>query len=161
MSNEWKDWFRDKSEEAKELVAKYPFLRFKNNACCPWENTEEIESCWLFDLPVGWENGCAKDMCDELMSVLGKYADDFIILQLKEKFNEIRLYWSWTDREYTDEEYMELKQMCDAIERILRKYAEISYNTCTVCGEPATKWTTDCWLAGFCDECYERTKRKY
>ena len=50
MSNEYKDWHRDTSAEAKEWVRKYPFLRFKDNSCCPWENTEEIESCWIFCL---------------------------------------------------------------------------------------------------------------
>ena len=153
--SEWKDWFRDRSEEAQEWVAKYPFLRFKNNACCPWENTEKVESCWIFDLPDGWINTCAKDMCDELMAALGKYADDFIILQLKEKFNEIRLYWGWSDRDYTDEECKEINNLYDAIEDILRKYAEISYNTCTVCGKPATKWSKSGWIAAFCDEHYK------
>lgn len=157
--SEWYDYLRDRSEEAQEWVAKYPFLRFKNNDCCPWENTEKVESCWIFDLPVGWENSCAKDMCDELLEVLGKYADDFIILQLKEKFNEIRLYWCWVDREYTNDENSEINALSGVIRDIIRKYAEISYNTCTICGKPATKWT-DGWIASFCDECYERMERR-
>lgn len=156
MSSEYKDWLKDRSDEAKEWVAKYPFLRFKNNSCCPWENTEEIESCWIFDLPTGWTYTCGKDMCDELLDVLGEYADDFVIDQMKEKWNEIRCYWSWENREYTDEEEKEKKQMYDSIENILRKYAEISYNTCTVCGKTATKWTRDGWIASFCDECYKK-----
>ena len=155
MSNGWKDLFRDRSEEAQKWVAKYPFLRFKNNACCPWENTKKVESCWIFDLPTGWINTCAKDMCDELLETLGKYADDFVILQLKEKFNEIRLYWKWNDRKYTDEELDEMNQMNNTIRNILQKYAKISYNTCTVCGNPATKWATDCWIASYCDKCYK------
>lgn len=159
MSNEWKDWFRDRSEEAQKWVSKYSFLRFKNNACCPWESVEKIESCWIFDLPTGWQNSCAKDMCDELLETLGKYSDDFIILQLKEKFNEIVLHWSWADRDYTDDETKKMNQLYDAIEDILRKYAEISYNTCTVCGKPATKWTSG-WLASFCDSCYEEMNRR-
>jgi hypothetical protein len=154
MSNEWKDWQRDRSEEAKEWVKKYPFLRFKNNDCCPWQNTEEVKSCWMFDLPVGWY-GIGAQMCDELMTALGKYADDFVILQLKEKFNEIRLYYGWADREYTDEESDEMHALYDGIENVIRKYAEISYNTCVVCGKPATKVTYD-YIAGYCDECYKR-----
>ena len=154
MSNEYKDWLRDRAEEAKEWVAKYPFLRFKNNSCCPWENTEKIEHCWMFELPFGWYDIGAQ-MCDELMTVLGKYVDDFIILQLKEKFNEICLYWSWADREYTDEESQEMNQLYSIINHILRVYAETSYHTCTVCGKPATQWTNS-WISGYCDSCYEK-----
>ena len=156
MSNEYKDWLRDRAEKAKEWVAKYPFLRFKDNRCCPWENTEEIESCWMFDLPVGWQIGFGEQMCDELMSALGKYADDFIIIQLKEKYNSIRLYWDWADKDYIDEESEEMSAINDMIDNIIRKYDEISYNTCVVCGKPATEYTRSGWHQGFCSDCYSR-----
>ena len=154
MSNEYYDWRKDHIEEAKEWVTKYPFLRIKDNGCCPWESTEEITSCWMFDLPVGWY-GIGAKMCDELMTALGRYADDFIILQLKEKFNEIRLYWGWADREYTDEEREEMNSMYNAIEDIIRAYAEISYHTCVDCGKPATQWTKR-YIASYCDDCFKR-----
>ena len=150
---------RDQLSKAQEWVEKYPFLRFKNNDCCPWQNTEEVESCWIFDLPTGWIDTCAKDMCDELLEALGKCVDDFVILQLKEKFNEIRLYWCWEDKEYTDVEIQEHNRLYDVIENILRKYADISYKTCTICGAQATKYTNT-WITGFCDNCYERTISK-
>lgn len=153
MSNEYKDWLRDRAEEAKEWVEKYPFLRFKINDCCPWENTDEINSCWMFDLPVGWQIGFGAQMCDELMAALGKYADDFLIIQLKEKYNEIRLYYGWVDREYTEQENAEIRAISIAIESILDKYIEVSYNTCVVCGKSATKHG---WYDGYCDSCYER-----
>lgn len=156
MSNEMKDWIRDRAEEAKEWVEKYPFLRFKDNRYCPWQNTEEIESCWMFNLPVGWQNSFCVQMCDELMAALGKYADDFIIIQLKEKYNSIRLYWDWADKDYIDEESKEMNAINDMIDNIIRKYDEISYNTCVVCGKPATKYTKSGWLQGYCSECYER-----
>lgn len=156
MSNEMKDWIRDRAEEAKEWVEKYPFLRFKDNRCYPWQNTEEIESCWMFNLPVGWQISFGVQMCDELMAALGKYADDFIIIQLKEKYNSIRLYWDWADKDYIDEESKEMNAINDMIDNIIHKYDEISYNTCVVCGKPATKYTKSGWLQGYCSECYER-----
>lgn len=159
MSNEYKDWLRDQAEEAKEWVAKYPFLRIQDNSCCPWENTDEIESCWMFDLPIGWYDIGAQ-MCDELMAALGKYADDFLILQMKEKYNEIRLYWRWADREYTKEENAEMRVIRYNIDEIIEKYEEISYNTCTACGKPATKWTKHGWFASFCGNCYERMNKR-
>ena len=156
MSSEYLDWLRDTAEEAKEWVAKYPFLQFKNNSCCPWQNTNEIENCWIFDLPTGWTNTCGKDMCDELLEVLGEHVDDFVIDQMKEKWNEIHCYWSWADRDYTDEEAEQLNKIYDKIENILDKYAKISHDTCVICGKPATKYTHDGWYASFCDSCYER-----
>ena len=156
MSNEMKDWLRDRAEEAKVWVAKYPFLRFKDNGCCPWENTEEIESCWMFDLPVGWQIGFGEQMCDELMAALGEYVDDFIILQLKEKFSSIRLYWGWANRERTDEEAKALAYIYDEIEDIIDKYEGISYNTCVACGKPAEQWNEGGWISGWCKSCYER-----
>lgn len=159
MSNEYKDWLRDRSEEAKEWVEKYPFLRFKDNSCCPWENTEEVESCWMFCLPDGWINGFGKQMCDELYNALGEHVNEFIIGQMKEKFNELRLYWHWDDKDYTDEEANKLNKLYDVIEGIISKYATISYNTCTVCGAPATKWTSG-YLVSYCDDCYRRVGYK-
>ena len=156
MSNEMKDWLRDRAEEAQEWVAKYPFLRFKDNSCCPWQSTEEVENCWMFDLPVGWQIGFGEQMCDELMAALGKYADDFIIIQLKEKFNEIRLYWGWADKKYIRKDSEEMNQVYEDIEAVINKYAEISYNTCVVCGKPATEYTKGGWLQGYCSDCYSR-----
>ena len=159
MSNEYKDWLRDRSEEAKEWVEKYPFLRFKDDSCCPWENTEEVESCWMFCLPDGWINGFGKQMCGELRDALGKHVNDFIIGQMKEKYNQVVLHWYWEDKDYTDEEAKGLNKLYNVIEDIINKYAAISYNTCTVCGAPATRWTNG-YLASFCDECYERVGYK-
>ena len=156
MIDNWEDYIRDRANKAKEWVSKYPFLRFKDNSCCPWEDTKEIKNCWMFELPDGWYE-IGSQMCDELMIVLGKHADDFIIGQLKEKYNVIRCYWHWADIEYTEDELKEMYTLSDAIENILLKYEKISYNTCTICGKPATKWTNG-WIASYCDSCYERFK---
>ena len=142
-------------KKAQEWVEKYPFLCFKDNSCCPWENTERVENCWIYELPEGWIKGFGKKMCDELRDALGEHMDDFVIQQMKEKFNEFRLYWCWDDRDYTDAEKKELCKLTSIIENIIYKYMEISYNTCTVCGAPATKWTRG-YLASYCDNCYDR-----
>ena len=115
---------------------------------------------YMVELPEGWHD-IGLQMFEELESVLGKYVDDFIILQLKEKFNKIRLYWHWhwVDREYTEEENAEMTVIHHKIGNILKKYAELSYNTCTICGKPATKWTNG-WVASYCDSCYERMNHR-
>lgn len=150
MSNEYKDLFRNRSEEAKEWVAKYPFLRFKNNDCCPWENTEEIESCWMFELPVGWINAFGEKMCDELLEALGEYVDDWTILQAKEKFGEMRIYHCWQNNHPGQDERHDL------INNIIDKYSNISYKTCVHCGKPADIRTVGGWIAPYCHDCYIR-----
>lgn len=133
-----------------EWMERYPFLRIEDNSTCPWY---DHDACWLNDIPVGWIDTCIKPMCEELVCVLNDHVNDFLILQLKEKFSEIRMYWCWKDRDYTDEESLVMNQMYDSIADILRKYANLSYNTCSNCGKPATKWTSG-WTLGFCDDCY-------
>ena len=142
-------------KKAQEWVEKYPFLRFKDNSCCPWESTEKVENCWIFELPEGWIKGFGKQMCDELRNALGEHIDDFVIQQVKEKHNQVVWYWCWEDRDYTDEETNELNKLYGLIENIIDKYAQISYNTCTVCGEPANKWTSG-WITSFCNKCYKK-----
>lgn len=141
-------------KKSQEWVQKYPFLRFKDNSYCPWENTKEVENCWIFELPEGWIKGFSKQMCNELRDALGEHVNDFVIQQLKEKFNQMVLYWCWEDKDYTDEEADELNRLYNIIESIIDKYGTISYNTCTICGAPATKWTSG-YVASFCDICYD------
>ena len=93
-------------------------------------------------------------MCDELRDALGEHVDDFVIEQLKEKYNELRLYWCWGDKDYTDEEAEELNRLCGIIESIIDKYTTISYNTCMFCGAPATKWSR-AYAASYYDKCYD------
>lgn len=136
---------------AQWLVSKYPFLRIKDNSVHRWLNTEEVEETWLDDLPEGWFNAFCIEMCDELLAALGDYVDDFIIIQVKEKYAQIRVYWYWRDREHMSEEQVELT---NTVNEIIRKYSSISYHTCVRCGQEATKYSEP-WILPFCYECFE------
>ena len=86
MSNEYKDWLADQKSDAEWWISKYPFLAIKYNAIYPWLELNSTEYHWLSELPPGWIDAFGVQMCDELLEALGKYANDWIILQAKEKW---------------------------------------------------------------------------
>ena len=126
MSNEFKDWFVDVMTELNDKM---------------WET---------YFIPDGWVNTFITDMKIELANVLGSYVDDFIVRSLKEKYGVLRIYWTWKDRDYDDNESEDLELLTKEIEDIISKYENISKNTCVVCGESATKMTTG-WIVPVCD----------
>lgn len=138
MSNEYKDWLRDKKEENKYWISRYPFLEMKYDDDYP----DDDNGCWLDCLPVGWVTAFAKDMCDELMEALGDYANEWQIIELKEKYAEMRLYHGGVP-----------ENIYDKVESIIDKYAEISINTCASCGKQATQFSSG-WVQPFCNKCY-------
>ena len=84
MSNEYKDWY---SDIITALNAKM----------------------WEADfLPDGWTSTFIPEMKKELANILGSYVDDFTVFQIKEKYGALRMYWSWANREYTDNEVSSL-----------------------------------------------------
>ena len=130
MSNEYKDWFYD---VMTALNAKM----------------------WEIDfLPDGWTSTFIPNMKCELANVLGSYIDDLIVFQIKEKYGSLRMYWSWADRDYTDDEAKDLNALTDEVGDIIRKYETISTKTCVVCGNETTRMTTG-WILPMCDNCFE------
>lgn len=121
-----------------QWIEHYPFLEIKYD---DWY-IDDIKGCWLDHLPVGWVKSFGKDMCDELMNALGDYANEWQIIQLKEKYGEMRLYHSGVDRD-----------IYDAVESVIDKYAEKSMNTCSICGKPATQFSSG-WVQPFCRSCW-------
>ena len=130
---------------------RFPFLRVTNNSVEPWLTEEDS---WIDAIPIGWQASFFADMCNELMLVLGDCVNDFEIIQLKEKYGEIRAYWGWKDidRGYTPWEQQVHKNLVERIEGILNKYAIISAHTCVKCGKQSTHYTQP-WILPLCDEC--------
>lgn len=139
-----KDFIEANKQDAKWWFDKYPFLRIKNNSVYPWLEIGSDECTWIDELPKGWIMGFCEKMCDELMDALGDYADEWIILQVKEKFAELRIYHAGCP-----------SGIYEKVESIINKYTKISYNTCSVCGARATKHS-DGWVLPYCDKCYKK-----
>ena len=105
-------------------------------------------------LPEGWYKTVIPNMVDELVDVLGPYVFEFEVLQCKEKYGAIRIYWSWAENSYRDPE-TDWDVIINRIDTILRKYESISFLTCVECGANATKYS-DGWVLPYCHECFSR-----
>lgn len=112
-------------------------------------NMEELNM-----IPIGWANSLIPELEKELRAVLGKYLNDWIVVQAKEKYGQLRIYWTWNDRNYTNKEIKELDKICKKLNKIIDKYEQISLETCVKCGEESTTFSK-IWTLPFCDDCEE------
>ena len=134
-------------KENKQLCEQYPFLLPRNI----W--TDEIPKDFdysyteLDSMPDGWRKAFGLQMCEELKQELIRInkIDEFRIVQIKEKFGELRFYTNW---------------VTDEIEAIINKYTELSRKTCINCGKPATVITTG-WISPFCNDCVKDINDNY
>lgn len=143
----------------KSLCKRYPFLipwnRFSGKLiteCQKGErgywpgNPDKIPKYdWSFteldDMPQGWRDAFGIQMCEEIRQALieDDYLENWRIVQMKEKYGELRLYDSGTRKN-------------SRVPEIIEKYTVISRRTCIVCGKPATKMTVG-WISPYCDKC--------
>ena len=131
MSNEYKDWKADLRQTFEEKVKDLDFL---------------------YD---GWVNSFVPQLKDELFDLLGSYVEQFNVLEIKEKFGKLVLYWNF-DLDGLGDKYVEdVEELYEQIEDLLNKYADISSKTCIICGEPGVM-RDDYWITPWCDKCYEK-----
>ena len=139
----------------KELKTRYPFLiprnRFTDKICDGIGMTQEEYENWseLDDMPDGWRKAFGEQMCEEIYQALlkngGKEAvNKYRIIQIKEKWG----YLHWYDSNGNTE-----------INKIIRKYEDISEKTCITCGKPATKISLG-WISPYCDDCADEPSKK-
>ena len=108
----------------------------------------------LYDLPEGWVNSFVPKLKKELFEVLGCYADDFEVMQIKEKYGRFVMYWCWADRDYYDSEIADLNNLRETIDDIINYYSDISFVTCSVCGKEAFHRSNG-WILPYCTEHFE------
>lgn len=98
------------------------------------------------DIPDGWYKAFGEDMIEELNKILIKYnlVNSYEILQIKEKFGQLRWYGAGVSEEAWDE-----------YGKWLSKYEELSSNTCIKCGKDATHMSKG-WILPLCDNCGTR-----
>lgn len=137
MSNEMKDWMRDRLEDEKAWIAKYPFLRHRN-----LDGSIDTESDFPMiglEIPNGWYE-LFFQMCDDIKPLV---SEDFYFLQVKEKYNRLVCYPANSN---------------PIVDMILAKYSHIASYVCIHCGKPATYETRD-YIASFCDSCWKDWSR--
>ena len=144
MSNEFKDWYNDFSEEQKknyELCMKYPILTPYDGFDGTISNDYFYEYTRLDDMQEGWRiafgERWAADIQDAVYKMSVEELNKTWIIEIKEKYGALRTYFSY----YT-------KELCE----VINKYEELSKRICIKCGASATKISTT-WISPWCDEC--------
>ena len=152
MSNEYKDWIEDFSEEQKknyELCVKYHFLVPRDVFTGEEDNDYFYEYTCMDDIPDGWRisfgEEWARDVQDAINKMPKEERDKTYVWQLKEKYGMFTQYFS----HYTDE-----------LNSVIQKYSLLSARTCIDCGAPATKISQN-WISPYCDKCAEKVCDKF
>lgn len=126
-------------EENRTLCERYPFLIPRD-----WKTGEvasdfDYEYTELDNMPEGWRKAYGEALCEELAAELRRIGklDEYIVLQIKEKFGALRWYGNIRTPE---------------IKTILQRYEDLTRFTCIKCGVPATR-VTIAWICPYCENC--------
>lgn len=124
-------------EYNKKLVEAYPFLFPRNVWTEKIPDDYNYDYTWYDSIPKGWRMAFGLELINELRNacVASNFLNEFRILEIKEKYNELRIYCC----EYTE-----------PIEQVLNKYETLAKKYCYVCGAPATRVTTT-YILSYCD----------
>ena len=128
-------------EYNKKLIEKYPWLLPRNRWTGKVVENYDYSFTELDDMPDGWRIAFGEQFCADIQHELDKLkpeaAADFRVLQIKEKFGQLRFYTNW---------------VTEGINEVIRQYENLSEHTCIGCGAPATKISTG-WISPWCDKC--------
>ena len=139
----------------RELCKRYPFLipRYWSDKLAwdvKWDGRKEKAYFRTLaeNFPSGWWRAFGLDLCEELRQDLIKcnYLYDFRILEIKEKWGELRIYTGG------------LPEGSDTWD-IIDDYSALSRNICISCGKPDVHIINDGWIRPICLDCYLRAER--
>ena len=127
-------------EENKKIIEKYPFLAFHN-----YDGSIDYEITWYDSMPRGWKIAFGDLMMDDIKACLEKanYVDKFHIEDIKEKYGELRFYYSGVPESIFDE-----------LNNIIETYSTLSQNICIECGEIDVPKFKSGWIEPLCLKCY-------
>ncbi len=128
----------------KQLCERYPFLIPRYEWSQEPLEDYDYEFTNLDDLPLGWRKAFGLQMCEELREILGDFLNDYRVIQIKEKFGQLRWYDNGIPRSISDK-----------YNKWLDKYTDLSEETCIRCGKPG-KMTTRGWESPYCEECFHK-----
>lgn len=122
--------------ENKKLIKKYPWLKHIN-----YNNKHSL--VFLDYIPKGWSKAFGRLLLEDLDREIkkSKLVDKFKILEIKEKFGELRIYTFGENEE---------------IARIIDDYSVLSRNICLICGKPDVPMTHDGWYFPCCEKCWDK-----
>jgi hypothetical protein len=98
-------------------------------------------------MPIGWQTCFGMQMAKELKQALieADYLDTYEILQVKEKYGQLRWYDAGAPKKAND---------------IINKYCFISEHVCIQCGSThATQMDLWGWISPICEDCFNRMKK--
>lgn len=132
------DYYEELGISDNELLEKYPFTQAKND----WTGTP-LDFTWYGLIPKGWRKGFGKELLEEMETEYNGFSDElksmWIVLQVKEKYSELRIYTGPATQNMYD---------------IIDKYTIQSRRTCMSCGAPCKQRGTG-WVYTLCDECFD------
>lgn len=133
------------AEYRKMITEKYPWIAVHDNYY-----KDAQDAIWAEYMPQGWWWSFGEQMCEELDQLIHKYdmEEFYYISQVKEKYGELR----WYDEGFATEGWDEYCEW-------LKKYENMSWETCAICGEPAT-YTEVGWVLPVCEHCKSDKARK-
>ena len=131
--------------ENKRLVEEYPFLMPHNRFTDEIPDDYDYTYTELDDMPDGWRKAFGEQMCAEIKEALGPDVDDYRVIQIKEKYGQLRWYGMNSN---------------EKVFEIIDKYSKLSEHTCVSCGAPATKVSLG-WICPWCDTCASKMHGKF
>lgn len=135
---------------SRRLIAQFPWLQEKvhwySGRTTP-KRERSFGSTWLDDMPCGWRRAWGVQMCRDIDEELRKfnYRDEFVIVQVKEKFGQLRLYHNGVPHGSN-------------VGDITSIYSHISEHTCAYCGRFGVPLTDAGWVLPICRECFKKIR---
>lgn len=153
------DWFRDtwlyryvlsavSHPKTFLFLRKYPFWKSYN----VWTRRFTGWAYSLYDwIPSGWQKAFGKELTEDIVKALRadripkrKWTEALQFQDIKEKYGELRLYATTTER----------------VAGVLGKYECLSIGYCQNCGKPA-RYITSGWISYLCEDCAKSAYAKF
>lgn len=126
------------ANDNRELVARYPFLQYRQLCDDTPIPLDELDSTWLDEISTGWRE-LTVELCEGIMARLQETGgvDGYRVYEVKSKFG----YGRWYDNSGDE-----------VISGLVRDWETRTSTTCEQCGKPATHVLTG-WITPVCDGC--------